>query len=114
MVRHERTSITAYRERDQVHTNTKHVTRYLNQNNFLRSVRNFIIDIRATPQWAQICGIHWQVAQGTSLENIHFYMTKPKDDPETTQQVSMSLHIPRTSIDGRNLRACVSVPNPFA
>ncbi|KAJ4160088.1 hypothetical protein NW754_003212 [Fusarium falciforme] len=43
---------------------------YLNQNNFLRSVRNFIID----------------VAQGTSLENIHFYMTKPKDDPTTTQQ----------------------------
>ncbi|KAI8660440.1 hypothetical protein NCS57_01021400 [Fusarium keratoplasticum] len=59
---------------------------YLNQNNFLRSVRNFIIDVRPTPDKAQVCGIHWQVAQGTSLENIHFYMTKPKDDPSTTQQ----------------------------
>ncbi|RYP62497.1 hypothetical protein DL769_007276 [Monosporascus sp. CRB-8-3] len=59
---------------------------YLNQNNFLRSIRNFVIDIRPTPQWAQVCGIHWQVAQGTSLENIHFYMTRPKDDPSTTQQ----------------------------
>ncbi|KAM5345868.1 hypothetical protein ACJ41O_011729 [Fusarium nematophilum] len=49
---------------------------YLNQNNFLRSVRNFIIDVRPTPSNAQVCGIHWQVAQGTSLENIHFYMTK--------------------------------------
>ncbi|KAL5617780.1 hypothetical protein FOVSG1_000002 [Fusarium oxysporum f. sp. vasinfectum] len=59
---------------------------YLNQNNFLRSVRNFIIDVRPTPADAQACGIHWQVAQGTSLENIHFYMTKFKDDPKTTQQ----------------------------
>ncbi|KAH7354209.1 pectate lyase superfamily protein-domain-containing protein [Plectosphaerella cucumerina] len=59
---------------------------YLNQNNFLRSVRNFIIDIRATYQDAYVCAIHWQVAQGTSLENIHFYMTKPSDNPKTTQQ----------------------------
>ncbi|KAJ3466400.1 hypothetical protein MRS44_007058 [Fusarium solani] len=59
---------------------------YLNTNNFLRSVRNFIIDVRPTPADAQVCGVHWQVAQGTSLENIHFYMTKPKDDPKTTQQ----------------------------
>jgi hypothetical protein len=60
----------------------------LNQNNFLRSVRNFIIDVRPTPSDAQVCGIHWQVAQGTSLENIHFYMKKFKDDPKTTQQAS--------------------------
>ncbi|KAF4495466.1 Glucan 1,3-beta-glucosidase [Fusarium agapanthi] len=49
-------------------------------------VRNFIIDVRPTPANAQVCGIHWQVAQGTSLENIHFYMTEFKDDPKTTQQ----------------------------
>ncbi|KAF7556581.1 hypothetical protein G7Z17_g1326 [Cylindrodendrum hubeiense] len=61
-------------------------SRYLNQNNFLRSVRNMIVDIRPTPAKAEICGIHWQVAQGTSLENVHFYMVKPKDDPTTTQQ----------------------------
>lgn len=34
---------------------------YLNTNNFLRSIRNFIIDIRATPQAAQVCGVHWYV-----------------------------------------------------
>jgi hypothetical protein len=31
---------------------------YLNTNNFLRSIRNFIIDIRATPDLAEVCGIH--------------------------------------------------------
>ncbi|GIJ91455.1 hypothetical protein Asppvi_010421 [Aspergillus pseudoviridinutans] len=46
---------------------------YINQNNFLRSVKNFKIDIRLTNPNAYVCGIHWQVAQGTSLENIEFY-----------------------------------------
>ncbi|RPA79578.1 pectin lyase-like protein [Ascobolus immersus RN42] len=46
---------------------------YINQNNFLRSIKNFKIDIRNTFPDAYICGIHWQVAQGTSLENIEFY-----------------------------------------
>ena len=63
---------------------------YLNTNNFLRSIRNFIIDIRATNQAAQVCGIHWQVAQATSLENIYFYMTDPSVNPATTQQVCHS------------------------
>ncbi|KAH2526848.1 hypothetical protein KXW97_002492, partial [Aspergillus fumigatus] len=40
---------------------------YVNQNNFLRSIRNFKIDIRLTDPSAYICAIHWQVAQGTSL-----------------------------------------------
>ncbi|KAJ5710984.1 hypothetical protein N7488_005140 [Penicillium malachiteum] len=56
---------------------------YINTNNFLRSVRNFKIDITRTDQHAYICAIHWQVAQGTSLENIYLYMTQ---DAETTQQ----------------------------
>ncbi|KAH8698403.1 pectate lyase superfamily protein-domain-containing protein [Talaromyces proteolyticus] len=47
---------------------------YLNTNNFLRSIKNFKIDITRTDQSAYVCGIHWQVAQGTSLENIDFYM----------------------------------------
>lgn len=59
---------------------------YLSTNNFLRSVCNFIIDIRATPQDAAVCGIHWQVAQASSLENIYFFQTLPSDDPSTTQQ----------------------------
>ncbi|CAG8040084.1 unnamed protein product [Penicillium olsonii] len=59
---------------------------YINQNNFLRSVRNFKIDIRPTDPSAYICGIHWQVAQGTSLENIEFYMLYNSDVPTNTQQ----------------------------
>ncbi|KAK4441988.1 pectate lyase superfamily protein-domain-containing protein [Podospora aff. communis PSN243] len=59
---------------------------YLNTANFMRSVRNFVIDIRAGSQTAMICGIHWQVAQATSLENIYFYMTDSAVNPATTQQ----------------------------
>ncbi|KAJ6488579.1 exo-beta-1,3-glucanase [Mycena vitilis] len=44
---------------------------YTNQNNFFRSVRNFVIDVtRVPPQLSQGTGIHWQVAQATSLMNI--------------------------------------------
>ena len=46
---------------------------YTNQNNFYRQVRNFIIDLTAMPQSAG-AGIHWQVAQATSLQNIVFNM----------------------------------------
>ncbi|WYZ42264.1 hypothetical protein EsH8_V_001159 [Colletotrichum jinshuiense] len=59
---------------------------YANENNVLRSIRNFVVDIRATYQDAYVCGIHWQAAKGTSLENIHFYMTKPSENAATTQQ----------------------------
>lgn len=59
---------------------------YVNQNNFLRSIRNFKIDIRPTDPSAYICAIHWQVAQGTSLENIEFYMLYNSDVPSNTQQ----------------------------
>ncbi|KAK1835559.1 glycoside hydrolase family 55 protein [Podospora conica] len=46
---------------------------YLNTANFFRQVRNFIIDIRdAAPE--NMKGIHWQVAQATSLQNVHFKM----------------------------------------
>ncbi|KAK3291667.1 pectate lyase superfamily protein-domain-containing protein [Chaetomium fimeti] len=57
-----------------------------NQGNVLRSVRNFVVDIRPTPQWAYVCAIHWQVAQGTSLENIAFISTTPAEYDATTQQ----------------------------
>ncbi|OGM39526.1 hypothetical protein ABOM_012090 [Aspergillus bombycis] len=56
---------------------------YINTNNFLRNVRNFKIDITRTDPMAYVCAIHWQVAQGTTLENIEFYMAQ---DQETTQQ----------------------------
>ncbi|KAF5373032.1 hypothetical protein D9758_001642 [Tetrapyrgos nigripes] len=49
---------------------------YTNQNNFFRSVRNFIIDVRRVPAAnSQGTGIHWQVAQATSLVNIQFFMS---------------------------------------
>ncbi|KAF4951438.1 hypothetical protein FSARC_12921 [Fusarium sarcochroum] len=57
--------------------------RYLNTRNSLRSVRNLYIDIRYTPQDAQVCGIHWQVSRGTSIENVIFWADP---SPETTQQ----------------------------
>ncbi|KAF3481752.1 LysM domain-containing protein [Arthroderma uncinatum] len=56
---------------------------YLNTNNFLRSIKNFKMDIRRTDPGAYVCAIHWQVAQGTSLENIEFYMVQ---DSTITQQ----------------------------
>ncbi|KAF8800084.1 glycoside hydrolase family 55 protein [Phlegmacium glaucopus] len=49
---------------------------YDNTNNFFRSVRNFIIDVRQVPpEKPQGTGIHWQVAQSTSLINIVFEMS---------------------------------------
>ncbi|KAF8178934.1 glucan 1,3-beta-glucosidase [Pholiota molesta] len=45
-------------------------------NNFHRSIRNFVIDTRQVPpQNSQGTGIHWQVAQATSLMNIAFEMS---------------------------------------
>lgn len=47
---------------------------YVNQNNFFRSARNFIIDLRSAPV-AGATGIHWQVSQATSLMNIRVEMS---------------------------------------
>ncbi|PQE18638.1 Glucan 13-beta-glucosidase protein [Rutstroemia sp. NJR-2017a BVV2] len=46
---------------------------FVNQNNFFRQVRNFVIDTTAMPL-STGTGIHWQVAQATSLQNIVFNM----------------------------------------
>lgn len=46
---------------------------YVNQNNFFRQVRNFQIDLTAM-DYSSGAGIHWQVAQATSLQNIVFNM----------------------------------------
>ncbi|KAH8106772.1 exo-beta-1,3-glucanase [Cristinia sonorae] len=43
---------------------------FVNQNNFFRSVRNFVIDLRQMPASASATGLHWQVSQATSLMNI--------------------------------------------
>ncbi|KAJ7834921.1 exo-beta-1,3-glucanase [Mycena olivaceomarginata] len=46
-----------------------------NQNNFFRSVRNFVIDVTRVPPSVAATGIHWQVGQATSLINIDFKMS---------------------------------------
>ncbi|XXH05145.1 hypothetical protein Hte_011570 [Hypoxylon texense] len=51
---------------------------YINQNNFFRQVRNFIIDIKDVSKGG--AGIHWQVAQATSLQNIVFEMKQDTSD----------------------------------
>ncbi|KIK63573.1 glycoside hydrolase family 55 protein [Collybiopsis luxurians FD-317 M1] len=57
---------------------------FANQNNFYRTVKNFVIDVRRVPATvSQGTGIHWQVAQATSLQNIIFYMS---DAPDTAHQ----------------------------
>ncbi|PYH85075.1 exo-1,3-beta-D-glucanase [Aspergillus uvarum CBS 121591] len=43
---------------------------YIEQSNFYRQVRNFIIDISETTT-ASAAGLHWQVAQATSLTNVY-------------------------------------------
>ncbi|KAM5515146.1 Glucan 1,3-beta-glucosidase 2 [Fusarium oxysporum f. sp. phaseoli] len=53
---------------------------HTNQNNFFRQVRNFKIDLTGMPK-SSGTGIHWQVAQATSLQNIVFQMIEdPSDD----------------------------------
>ncbi|KAJ8065164.1 hypothetical protein OCU04_005876 [Sclerotinia nivalis] len=46
---------------------------FTNQNNFYRQIRNFVIDMTAMP-FSTGSGIHWQVAQATSLQNLVFNM----------------------------------------
>ncbi|KAJ3111779.1 hypothetical protein HK100_002560 [Physocladia obscura] len=46
---------------------------YTNQNNFFRQVRNFVIDLTGLSLTTGT-GIHWQVSQATSLQNIIFQM----------------------------------------
>ncbi|KDQ06943.1 glycoside hydrolase family 55 protein [Botryobasidium botryosum FD-172 SS1] len=43
---------------------------WINQSNFYRAVRNFVIDIRNIPASQTGTGVHWQVAQATSLHNV--------------------------------------------
>ncbi|KAG8714106.1 hypothetical protein FRC08_012359 [Ceratobasidium sp. 394] len=49
---------------------------WVNQNNFFRSTRNFIIDLRRMPASASATGLHWQVSQATSLINVRVEMSQ--------------------------------------
>lgn len=59
---------------------------WVNQNNFFRQVRNFKIDLTKMPV-TQGAGIHWQVAQATSLQNIVFNMVQ--DSSTSNKQVGI-------------------------
>ncbi|KAJ7760313.1 exo-beta-1,3-glucanase [Mycena maculata] len=56
---------------------------YDNTNNFFRSVRNFIIDLTQIPASSAGTGLHWQVAQATSLMNLVINMST---EPDTAHQ----------------------------
>lgn len=51
------------------------------QSNFYRQIRNFDIDMTLATMEG-INGIHWQVAQATSISNVAFYMS---DKSSSTQ-----------------------------
>ncbi|KAK3368572.1 pectate lyase superfamily protein-domain-containing protein [Podospora didyma] len=61
---------------------------WVNQNNFFRQIRNFVIDITAMPA-TNGAGIHWQVAQATSLQNIVFNMRTDGGDSNGQQGIFM-------------------------
>jgi hypothetical protein len=64
---------------------------YINQNQFYRQIRNFIFDLTAM-NWTNYdngqeyvpTGIHWQVAQATSLQNLYFNMPVSTSTQRTT------------------------------
>nr|POE73033.1 glucan 1,3-beta-glucosidase [Quercus suber] len=55
---------------------------FTNQNNFFRQVRNFVLDMK-TEMPGKFAGIHWQVAQATSLQNIVFNMGTQDDNAQS-------------------------------
>jgi glucan 1,3-beta-glucosidase len=61
---------------------------YTNQNNFFRAIRNLVIDLTAMSQGSGT-GIHWQVGQATSLQNIRFEMIKGGGDANKQQGIFM-------------------------
>ncbi|GAB7356620.1 hypothetical protein MBLNU459_g7342t1 [Dothideomycetes sp. NU459] len=69
---------------------------YVNQNQFYRQVRNFVIDMTYMSdknyqggQEYTPTGIHWQVAQATSLQNIEFNMPKSGSTATTAVGIFM-------------------------
>ncbi|EEQ89735.1 hypothetical protein RJZ56_004740 [Blastomyces dermatitidis] len=61
---------------------------YTNQNNFFRSIRNFVIDLTGMDQGSG-AGIHWQVAQASSLQNIRFEMVQGGGEANRQQGIFM-------------------------
>ncbi|KAK4233336.1 glycoside hydrolase family 55 protein [Achaetomium macrosporum] len=69
---------------------------YINQNQFYRQIRNLVFDLTAMNDTNQDgdqtfvpTGIHWQVAQATSLQNLQFIMPDPHVGPTSTVGIFM-------------------------
>jgi glucan 1,3-beta-glucosidase len=83
---------------------------YISQNQFYRQIRNIIFDLTAmngtNSDGGQIyvpTGLHWQVAQATSLQNCDFIMPDPRNGPTNTvgifmENVSRHVEIFRTYV----------------
>ncbi|KAJ5961287.1 Exo-1-3-beta-D-glucanase [Penicillium vulpinum] len=61
---------------------------FTNQNNFFRAIRNLVIDLTSVPAGSG-AGIHWQVGQATSLQNIRFEMVKGGGQANKQQGIFM-------------------------
>ncbi|EEH15927.1 hypothetical protein PABG_06014 [Paracoccidioides brasiliensis Pb03] len=61
---------------------------YTNQNNFFRSIKNFVIDMTGMDRGSG-AGIHWQVAQASSLQNIRFEMVQGGGEANKQQGIFM-------------------------
>ena len=61
---------------------------YTPQSNFFRQIRNFVIDVRDQPLDTGT-GIHWQIAQATSLQNIRFEMRRNRSTQNAQQGIFM-------------------------
>ena len=69
----------------------------VNQDNFFRSVRNFVIDLTQMPASASATGLHWQVSQSTSLVNVVVNMsTASGNNHQGTNDAIECLFTPQT------------------
>ena len=66
-------------------------TRYINQNQVFRHIRNFVFDMTEMPletdendQPFTPTGIHWQVAHATTLQNLKFIMPISSNHEQVT------------------------------
>lgn len=68
------------------------ITWYTNQNNFYRQIRNLVIDMtqmpEAGPDGQEVNGVHWQVAQACSMQNVVFDM-KPASPSSKQRGIMM-------------------------
>lgn len=75
---------------------------YQNQNNMWRQVKNFVFDLRLAPPTNEVHGIHWQIAQATSLQNCVFQMV-----PSTTGDGNKQIGIFMDNGSGNFFEDCI-------